>query len=179
TVNGAGSALDWLSKQYPDTNIYEFLSEWLDEVETPPLFLNGVSGLAAPFWQPDFISQFNREANLKEKTVAVVESIVFLLKACLDEMSKLSSPPEQIQITGGLAAQNGLNQRIADLSGLPVYRPTECEATARGTAYLLADQPVHWPEQDAGDWFEPENNPDFSNRYTKWMDAMLENMRLK
>jgi glycerol kinase len=179
TVNGAGSALDWLSKQYPDTNIYEFLSEWLNEVETPPLFLNGISGLGAPFWLADFISQFNREANLNEKAVAVVESIVFLLITCLDEMTKLSSPPEQIQITGGLASQNGLNQRIADLSGLPVYRPTDCEATARGTAYLLADQPTHWPEQDAGEWFEPEDNPAFKSRYAEWMKVMLENMRNK
>lgn len=179
TINGAGSALEWLNKQYPDTNIYEYLSEWLNEVETPPLFLNGVSGLAAPFWRPDFISKFNRKANLNEKTVAIIESIVFLLKACLDEMSKLASPPEQIQITGGLASQNGLNQRIADLSGLPVYRPTECEATARGVAYLLAGQPVHWPEQDAGEWFEPSDNPELKNRYGQWTETMLDSMRSK
>ena len=179
TVNGAGSALEWLSKQYPDTNIFEHLSEWLDDIETPPLFFNGVSGLAAPFWQPDFVSKFNRDANVKEKAVAVIESIVFLLIACLDEMSKLSSPPEQIQISGGLAKQDGLNQRIADLSGLPVYRPTGCEATSRGTAYLLAGQPTHWPEQDAGEWFDPEDNPDFKMRYAKWTEAMLENLRSK
>ena len=57
TINGAGSALEWLAKQYPDTNIYEHLSEWLNEIEMPPLFLNGVSGLASPFWQPDFVSK--------------------------------------------------------------------------------------------------------------------------
>lgn len=177
TVNGAGSALDWLGEQYPDTNIYSNLSNWLEEVETPPLFLNGVSGLASPFWQPNFVSEFTSEANVKEKTVAVIESIVFLLKACLDEMCKLSSPPEQIQITGGLASAKGLNQRLADLSGLPVYCPTECEATARGTAYLLAEQPANWPEQGAGDWFEPEDNQALQTRYDNWMKTMLKNMR--
>ena len=177
TINGAGSALEWLEKQYPDTNIYDNLSEWLNEIEKPPLFLNGVSGLASPFWLPNFISKFDRQANVSEKSVAIVESIIFLLKACLDEMSKLSSPPEQIQITGGLASLDGLNQRLADLSGLPVYCPTQCEATARGTAYLLAEQPSNWPEQDAGKWFKPEDNPDFIKRYANWMDLMLENMR--
>jgi len=177
TINGAGSALEWLEKQYPDTNIYNNLSEWLNEIEKPPLFLNGVSGLASPFWLPNFISKFDRQANVSEKSVAIVESIIFLLKACLDEMSKLSSPPEQIQITGGLASLDGLNQRLADLSGLPVYCPTQCEATARGTAYLLAEQPSNWPEQDAGKWFKPEDNPDFIKRYANWMDLMLENMR--
>ena len=179
TVNGAGSALEWLAKQYPDTNIYENLSEWLNEIETPPLFLNGVSGLASPFWLPNFISKFNRQASVNEKAVAVIESIVFLLMACLDEMSKLSSPPEQIQISGGLASINGLNQRLADLSGLPVYCPTECEATSRGTAYLLAEQPSNWPEQDEGKWFNPEDNPDFKKRYDDWMDLMLKKMRNK
>ncbi len=177
TINGAGSALDWLVKQYPNTSIYENLSEWLNEVETPPFFLNGVSGLASPFWQPNFISKFTRKANVKEKAVAVIESIVFLLKACLDEMSKLSSPPEQIQITGGLASLSGLNQRLADLSGLPVYCPTECEATARGTAYLVAKQPANWPEQGAGEWFEPGLNTNLQTRYTDWTSAMLQNIR--
>lgn len=177
TINGAGSALEWLSKQYPDTNIFKHLPKWLNEIELPPLFLNGVSGLGAPFWQPDFISQFNREANINEKSVAVIESVVFLLKACLDEMDKLSSPPEQFQITGGLASLNGLNQRLADLSGLPVYCPTECEATARGTAYLLAKQPASWPEQDAGVWFKPEENIELTKRYDEWMTLMLEKIR--
>ena len=177
TVNGAGSAIDWLGKQYPDTDIYKKLPQWLDEIETPPLFLNGVSGLASPFWLPNFVSQFDQQANINEKAVAVVESIIFLLKACLDEMSKLSSPPEQIQITGGLSALAGLNQRLADLSGLPVYCPTECEATARGTAYLLAEQPSHWPEQDTGVWFNPKENSALNKRYEDWMNLLLETIR--
>ena len=177
TINGAGSALEWLGKQYPDTNIYNKLPDWLDEIESPPLFLNGVSGLASPFWLPNFISKFNRQADIKEKSVAIIESIVFLLKACLDEMSKLSSPPEQIQISGGLATLDGLNQRLADLSTLPVYCSTECEATSRGTAYLLADQPSYWPEKETGKWFKPENNIDLAKRYDDWMKLMLDNMR--
>ena len=177
TVNGAGSALEWLGNQYPDTKIFDHISQWLDEIEKPPLFLNGVSGLAAPFWLPNFKTLFDREANVSEKAVAVIESIIFLLKTCLDEMCKLSSPPEQIQLTGGLASLNGFNQRLADLSGLPVYRPTECEATARGTAYLLAKQPTHWPEEDAGHWFDSEKNTALEQRYHKWMELMLENMR--
>ena len=149
-------------------------------IKSPPLFFNGISGLASPFWIANFISQFDSEdTDISEKAVAVVESIVFLLKACLDEMSKLSSPPEQIQITGGLASLNGLNQRLADLSGLPVYCPTECEATARGTAYLLAEQPLSWPEQDAGVWFNPKDNDALHKRYHNCMNAMLKQMRKK
>lgn len=177
TVNGAGSALEWLGNQYPDTDLFKHLPEWLNEIESPPLFLNAVSGVAAPFWLADLVSKFDREASVSEKSVAVIESIIFLLKTCLDEMCKLSSPPEQIQLTGGLASLNELNQRLADLSCLPVYRPLDCEATARGTAYLLCDQPSHWPEEDAGTWYEPAENIELEKRYEKWMELMLENIR--
>ena len=177
TVNGAGSALEWLGKQHPDTHIFEYLSDWLNEIETPPLFLNGVSGLAAPFWLPGFESQFNREATISEKSVAVTESIIFLLIACLEEMNKLFSPPKQIIITGGLSSLDGLNQRLADLSSIPIYCPAECEATARGTAYLLAEQPSNWPEENTGTWFQPEKNIELTKRYNEWMALMLKTMR--
>ena len=179
TVNGAGSALEWLSKQFPDTDIFKHLPNWLSEIKSPPLFFNGISGLASPFWLPNFISKFVRETGVDEKAVAIIESIVFLLKACLDEMRKLSSPPEQIQITGGIAMLDGLNQRLADLTKLPVYCPTQCEATSRGCAYLLAKQPTVWPEQEAGEWFKAKDNPGLQQRYLDWTNAMLKSMREK
>jgi len=179
TINGAGSALEWLSQQFPDTDIFKHLPDWLSEIKSPPLFFNGISGLASPFWLPNFISKFDREAGVNEKAVAIIESIVFLLKACLDEMRKLSSPPEQIQITGGIAMLDGLNQRLADLTKLPVYCPTQCEATSRGCAYLLAKQPTVWPEQEAGEWFKAKDNPGLQQRYLDWTEAMLKSMREK
>jgi len=179
TINGAGSALEWLSQQFPDTDIFKHLPDWLSEIKSPPLFFNGISGLASPFWLPNFVSKFDRETGVNEKAVAVIESIVFLLKACLDEMRKLSSPPEQIQITGGIAMLDGLNQRLADLTKLPVYCPTQCEATSRGCAYLLAKQPTVWPEQEAGEWFKAKDNPGLQQRYLDWTEAMLKSMREK
>lgn len=179
TVNGAGSALAWAEKDLglSEQETLEQLSEWLSRTNPPPLFLNGVSGLGTPYWIPDFPSQFKGEGKPWQKMVAVIESIIFLLQASLDEMEKLASPPEQIQISGGLAAQDGLCQRLADLSNLPVYRPVKCEATARGTAYLLAGSPRVWPETEPGQWFEPSENKLLKQRYEDWQAAMLEVMR--
>jgi len=178
TVNGAGSALEWFAEEYAIPNLLLELPHWLNEATpTEPLFLNGISGLGAPFWVPDFPSRFEGDPSLKARAIAVVESIVFLLQASLDERHKLASPPEQIQITGGLAHLDGLCQRIADLSGLPVYRPLQCEATGRGTAYLLAGSPPHWPEDNPGDWFKSERNPVFKQAYRTWMNLMLQTLR--
>ena len=177
TVNGAGSALKWFEREYHQPNLITKLHGWLNQAMQPPLFLNGISGLAAPFWIAEFPSKFIGEGDAAEQAVAVVESIVFLLQASLDEMLKLASRPDQLQITGGLSQLDGLCQRMADLSSLAVYRPQQCEATARGTAYLLADQPGHWPEKEAGIWFEPQSNPELQQRYQHWYQAMLNRMR--
>jgi glycerol kinase len=177
TVNGAGSALQWFSDNEKIDDLFEQLPGWLENATEPPLFLNGISGLAAPFWQSHFDSRFIGEGNTAQQAVAIVESIVFLIKANIEEMQKTSSPPQQLQLSGGLGQLDGLAQRLADLTGLTIYRPGECEATARGLAYLLAEQPDNWPEDEPGQWFEPQSNPTLQQRYVQWHEAMLEALR--
>ena len=177
TVNGAASALDWLQETHSIDTSPDNLDKWLAKVCNPPLFLNGIAGLGAPFWIAEFHSEFIGEGDDGEKAVAVIESIVFLLRINMEEMQKQASPPLQIQITGGLASLDGLCQRLADVSSLPVYRPVEREATARGTAYLVANCPSKWPESDIGVWFKPKENDALQQRYQVWKDAMLEFMR--
>jgi glycerol kinase len=177
TVNGAGSALEWLAGQEPVTQIWEQLPVWLNGVTKVPLFLNGISGLAAPYWVPDFESEFLDAGDTAAKYVGVIESIVFLITANVQETMKFASHPDQLQVTGGLAKLDGMLQRIADLTRLPIYRPSECESTARGTAYLAAGMPNHWPENKHGDWIEPNDNPLLDQRYLLWENAMLERMR--
>ncbi|HEB86942.1 MAG TPA: hypothetical protein ENI68_08015 [Gammaproteobacteria bacterium] len=172
TVNSAASALKWLAHQEGIENIFEQLSGWLQQTDQPPIFLNGIGGLGSPWWIADFNSRFYGQGGKQEKAVAVAESIIFLLNINLEKMHHLSSPPEQIQITGGLAQIDGLCQRLADLSCLPVYRPRETEATARGIVFLLADYPEHWPETDIGIWFTPQPNAALQARYTEWKTLM-------
>jgi len=177
TVNGAASALDWLKETHSVDTSPENLNDWLARDGNSLLFVNGIAGLGAPFWISDFHSEFVGEGEDWEKAVAVIESIVFLLQTNMEEMQKQASPPLQIQITGGLASLDGLCQRLSDISDLPVYRPVEREATARGTAYLVANCPSEWPEQDIGVWFKPKENDALKQRYQAWQDAMLEYMR--
>ncbi|MFO7603117.1 MAG: FGGY family carbohydrate kinase [Gammaproteobacteria bacterium] len=177
TINGAGSALQWLIEEEGIADLFTHLPQWLNDETAPPLFLNGVSGLAAPFWQGQFTSEFIGAANSAQKAVAVVESIVFLINSNIEEMQKTASPPQQIQVTGGLGRLEGLCQRLADVTALPVYRPEECEATARGLAYLLAGQPAPWPEASPGQWFEPAANPTLRARYTAWLDTLQQRLR--
>ncbi|TDY00987.1 FGGY family carbohydrate kinase [Thiohalophilus thiocyanatoxydans] len=174
TVNGAGSALDWLARQQDrDPFPPEQLAAWLNTPQASlPLFLNGVSGLGAPYWRADFASRFIGEGEPDQQALAVLESILFLLQINLARMHRQLAPARRLQLTGGLANLDGLCQRLADLSRIPVYRPAECEATARGSAFLLAGQPADWPEPGPGREFEPQENPALQQRYTSWQEAM-------
>ena len=178
TVNGGGSAIDWMQKHFPVEDLWKKLPEWLKTETNPPLFLNGISGLAAPYWLADFETELLHGGDTAANYVAVIDSIAFLLNANVQEMLKFSSPPQQLQISGGLARLDGLCQRVADLCRLPVYRPKECEATARGAAYLAAGKPSHWPENQHGDWFNPSfNTTVLDRRFLLWEQAMLQRMR--
>jgi glycerol kinase len=173
TVNGAATALDWFTEEVGLTDWQRQLPQWLAQDSAPPLFLNGVSGLAAPFWVPGFRSRFIGTGKPWEQVVAVIESIVFLLQANIDEMRIVLPAPERMLVTGGLAGLDGLCRRLAALSGLPVYRPAVHEATARGSAYILADCPDHWPEQEPGQWFHPQNDAALVARYRQWTEALM------
>ena len=87
TVNGAGSALDWFAAR-ENVDIGALLPAVEAEAESlePPLFLNGVSGLGSPFWAGDFESRFVGDGTVAERLLAVIESIVFLIRVNLDEL---------------------------------------------------------------------------------------------
>ena len=180
TVNGAGSALDWFAAEYDIPDLIAQLPTWLEEYAHPAvLFLNGISGLGAPFWVADFPSRFEGDATIQARAVAVVESIVFLIQANLDEMHKRVPPLQQIQISGGLAQLDGLCQRLADLSGIPVYRPAQCEATGRGSAYLLTNAAPDWLQEQPGQNFLPDKNTMLRRTYQQWRDLMLQSIPAK
>jgi glycerol kinase len=176
TVNGAGSAIAWATARLgiaPRAAERE-MPEWLAACDSPPLFLNGISGLGAPFWVPDLRSRFVGSGSAKEKMVAVVESIAFLAQSNLDAMGRRLPPPRRLRITGGFSALDGLCQRMADLSGLIVERPHDPEATARGVAWLLAANPSGWWEARPPDRFTPPPHPALRDRYHRWRRALGE-----
>ena len=172
TVNGADAALRWAAREWGLENFDAELPGWLARAGEIPVFLNGVSGLGAPYWVAEFASRLIGDGAPWQKAVAVAESIVFLLQANLSIMQKISPPVTCIIATGGLAWFDGLCRRLADLSGLPVYRPVEQEATARGTAYLLAGFPKDWAEERPGEQFTPQSDAELSQRYERWCAEM-------
>jgi glycerol kinase len=174
TVNGAGSAITWLASQLDrdETEIIRHLPEWLKEVSQPPLFLNGIAGLGTPYLRPLFASHFSAEATAAEKSVAVCESIVFLLQINLEEMARNIGPARSIIISGGLCKLDGICQRLANLSGLPLQRPENHEATVQGLLVLLSSADGNPSQQRLKTTFLPQTDPILVGRYQRWREAL-------
>jgi glycerol kinase len=164
TVNGAGSALDWLAGRRPGGGAIADIGRWLDEVTEPPLFLNGVSGLGTPFLRAKAPLRFIGRGDAAARAVAVVESIIFLLQANIEAMGRA----RDIHLGGGLARLDGLCQRLADLSGLAVSRCRADETTAQGLAFLLGAR----PGEGRHDRFDPRHNDGLARRHARWREAL-------
>ena len=106
-----------------EREVDEHLGSWLASAGDVPLFLIGISGLGSPFWVADFPSRFVGKGEPWEKLVAVLESVVFLIKVNLEEMATHVASARQLVVTGGLAGLDGLSRRLADLCEVTVVRP--------------------------------------------------------
>ncbi len=173
TVNGAGGALDWLAAREGMDSAAALLAT-LDTAAEPaevPLFLNGVSGLGSPFWVDDFESRFVGTGTLEARLLAVIESVVFLIRVNLDELGRHGPPLSRIVLTGGLSASDRFCRRLAGVARMPVWRSREPEATARGLAALLAAGSGR-PEPARGDLLEGDRSGSAARRFAAWRSAM-------
>jgi len=145
TINGAGNALNWAQQQWHVDDLLSRLPEWIEQVNEPPVFINAVGGLGTPWMQGGLHSTFIGNGNYTdaEKVVAVIESIVFMIQVNLELMSA-EAPLKKLRVSGGLSKQDGLCQKLSNLSGFEVERTNITEATARGVAWLAAGRPENW-----------------------------------
>ena len=180
-----------LEKKYDIRDLWKQLPAWLnaigpDENRQPPLFINSIGGLGSPWWNNSIEPAFIIDDDLADsaetqppsldpasQAVAVIESIVFMI--CINlEIMQSGQTLSRLRVCGGLSQLDGLCQRLADLSALPVERLNLPEATARGIAWLAAGKPDDWSRADV-EIFKPGNNAKLYKRYAKF-SAIMNNM---
>jgi len=137
TINGVGSALAHVAAELGVAHPEPLLEQGLERPGDLPLFLNGVSGLAAPYWRSDFRTRFLGTGDAPAQLAAVAESVAFLVRAIAVRLSAALGRARRIRASGGLARSDTLCQLLADVLVRPVERSDEPEATARGLAWLL------------------------------------------
>ncbi len=179
TVNGAASALDWLAERegVSLTELLRLAEAAIGTREKPPLFINGVSGLGAPFWVSTLESRFVGGGSRGARVLAVLESIAFLLQANLEEMRPHGPALHGLLVTGGLSANDYLCSCLSSLSNLPVTRAEDPEATARGLARLVAGDAASAWSVARGTSQPPVLNRELEQRYRQWRTALERALR--
>jgi glycerol kinase len=90
-----------------------------------------------------------RNSGRAEFVRAALEAVCFqttdLLGAMRDDWPE--GQDTVLRVDGGMAASNWTMQRLADLAGVPVDRPTALETTALGAAWLAGSRAGVWPDQ--------------------------------
>jgi glycerol kinase len=183
TINGAYAALEWLGKRVgvDVKRTLTTLSASLAGGDVPLLFMNGVGGLGAPYWLPDFRSEFLPvagggairvdDSTELQQIGAVVESIAFLIAVNVLTMHR-TAPLQRLTITGGLAACDYLCEVLSEATQMTVERPAALEATSRGIAYLAAGQPQDWLPVPIEKSFVPTDEHPVIDRFEQWRVAM-------
>jgi glycerol kinase len=173
TVNGAAAALKWATNLFGLDEIQQQLSGWLEDIKTPTLFINTVGGLGAPWWRDGPAPRFlDADVSGPEAMVAVIESIIFLIQVNVLLLQTVNPAVKKIQVSGGLSRLDKLCQKLANLSGLAVYRPVQTEATARGIAWQAAGCPTDWPPTGEGTTFTPKADPGLEERHTRFVEIL-------
>jgi glycerol kinase len=179
TVNGAGAAVQWAEAHYDLADWQSRLPGWLQDIKAPPVFLNTVGGLGAPWWHsgpaPGFLEYGDIAAvPPADALVAVIESIAFMVCASIGILHELQPAARRIRISGGLSRLDGLCQRIASLSGLEVTRAFQVETTTRGIAWLAAGCPDNWAPAGEPGHFDPRADAALEQRYRLFLEAIRE-----
>ena len=138
----AGDAVRWMRSMgwfAPETDLAVLAASVPDSGGVT--FVPALVGLGAPWWRPD------ARATLTGLSTATTPA--HLARACLDSVAQQVAdvvdalaadhvPIHDLRLGGGMAANDWLAQRLADLLTVPVDRPRELETTALGAAILAA-----------------------------------------
>ncbi len=135
SVHGAASAISWLERMEQCSIGPEQMEGLRERVPNPPLFINSIDGLGSPWWrpgpEPEFVGKHDPH-EIDVRLLAVLESIAFLIRACVDAMNENVTPPTRIVVSGGLSRSATVCSLIADLLDTPTLRLDSAEGTALG-----------------------------------------------
>ena len=97
------------------------------------------TGLGAPYWEPEArgaILGLTRDSGTGQIARATLDAVCYQSRDLLEAMRADGTKIDILRVDGGMAANDWLMQRLADLLGLTVERPVVTETTALGAAFL-------------------------------------------
>lgn len=145
-------------------------------------------GLGAPHWDAyarGMLTGLTRGANRRHIVRAALESMAYQTYDVLHAMEEDAKIPlAELRADGGAAANSFLLQFQADITGVPVLRPTILETTALGACYLAGLAVGYWKDlsEIRRNWgvshaFSPNISKESANiRLTGWQKALRQTL---
>ncbi|GLQ06100.1 glycerol kinase [Sneathiella chinensis] len=183
----AGSAVQWLRDGLGLIEHAAHSGELANDADPGQnvILVPAFVGLGAPYWDSECrgaIFGLTRASGPREFARAALESVCYQTRDLLTAMTAdMGSELDTVlRVDGGMVASDWTMQRLADLLGVPVDRPTILETTALGAAYLAGLEMDFYPDPEAFAklWMrENRFTPTLSaaardSAYARWQDAV-------
>ncbi|WP_169544452.1 glycerol kinase GlpK [Sneathiella aquimaris] len=183
----AGSAVQWLRDGLgiiEEASQSGTLADQADP-EQNVIMVPAFVGLGAPYWDAECrgaIYGLTRATGPSELCKAALEAVCYQTRDLLEAMKADAGEDLEtvLRVDGGMVSSSWTMQRLADLLGAPVDRPSVLETTALGAAYLAGLHVGFYPEPEAFSklWkLESRFTPDMADdqrdlSYAGWKDAV-------
>jgi len=142
----AGAAIQWLRdglKFIGQASETEAIAERTGDARGVYL-VPAFTGLGAPYWDPHArgaILGLTRDTGIGEIVTAGLQAVCFQTRDLMEAMRRDGATSvNTLRIDGGMVVNSWVAQRLSDILGVPVDRPTVTETTALGVVYLAGLQ---------------------------------------
>ncbi|MFH2131556.1 MAG: FGGY family carbohydrate kinase [bacterium] len=137
----AGAVVDWMVDRMQLVDSAAAIDEMLAEPATIPelFFIPALSGLAAPYWEPDMKGTWHGLTLAHDRSSLVksaMEAIGYRVKDIFELMATSGLKLDHLKVDGGLTRNRFLMQLQANLLGVPIHVMEITEATALGVGLL-------------------------------------------
>ncbi len=133
SILSAGAAIQWL-RDGPWSHISRVGSRIPGASVTDSggvYLIPAFTGLGAPYWDPDAraaIIGLTRASSRAQIARATLDSVAYQTYDLLDAMAADGQRPETLKVDGGMSQNGLLMQRLADVLGIPILRPSNPES---------------------------------------------------
>ncbi|HMA71716.1 MAG TPA: glycerol kinase GlpK [Xanthobacteraceae bacterium] len=154
----AGAAVQWLRdglRVLPSAAATSTMAQAADSAQDV-ILVPAFVGLGAPYWDAEArgaLFGLTRDTGPNEFARAALESVCFqtfdlveAMRADCGDKDGVTFADTVLRVDGGMVASDWTMQRLADILGAPVDRPTILETTALGAAYLAGLQSGLYPD---------------------------------
>ena len=139
SIFSAGTIIQWLRD---NMEFFQESAESINLLDTRGesngvLFVPGFTGIGAPHWNAEIRASFygiTRDSTKKDMVTAAFKSLIYQVMDIKEALKVDGIQIKNLSIDGGMAANSGFCQLLADFLGQEVQVPSSLESTAIGAA---------------------------------------------